>query len=145
MGLDTPSPITAIIDDIHILSYHHHPPQGEIKNLCHPGACSGPAKIQIFVGDAPQNPGYRSSLSLRADDSERSCVIRSTLCEVWQSSLSSFVIARGANPVTIQLMHYYYKAKFTGLPRSLHSLAMTKFFKFLVLLLLPHQRNNKSF
>ena len=60
MGLDTPSPITAIIDDIHILSYHHHPPQGEIKNLCHPGDCSPPPQKYKFLWVMPQNPGYRS-------------------------------------------------------------------------------------
>ena len=40
----------------------------------------------------------------------------------------TFVIASGR--VAIQLMHYYYKAKFTGLPRSLPSLVMTRVFKF---------------
>ena len=66
--------------------------------LCHPGACSGPAKMKFLW---VMSPGPRSFFFL--------------------------VIASGR--VAIQLMHYYNKAKFTGLPRSLHSLAMTKEYK----------------
>ena len=105
-----------------------------------------PRKNEIFVGDAPRtqvlillchcerthgNPVYLSTLSLRANARQSS-----------HSSLPFWGLTPGLRPlfffviaserVAIQLLHYYYKAKFTGLPRSLHSLAMTKVFNFFI-------------